>query len=167
MGKEDLQEELHALSTAYSTLEQMYNAVVEDNQTGREQVMSTSTGEDSSSLSNLQHGGEGTLEETVQQHQPSHEVVTLRQEIERLQQSGRAAEEWMSMAMQRMDDMNRENTLLKESHEKKLKELQSETNALLQQHQNEQQEMKNTEANSRTQLKMKEKDQKIKELEQA
>ena len=100
--KEGLEEDLTALSSAYHTLEEMYNA-------------KNDAGEASSESTSKQEGGEGTLETSIPKQDD--QIVALQSEIQQLQESGRAAEEWMAMAVQRMDQLQLENNALKQQNE--------------------------------------------------
>jgi len=108
--RDSLREELTALSQAYSDLEQDYRRSQQSGpQIGSSAEASggASTGEGSVQQ---QPQGEGS----GQQAAGSTEVATLRADNARLRQDAKAADEWMAMAVERMGDMDTQNTALQQ-----------------------------------------------------
>jgi chromosome segregation ATPase len=98
---ERAEQEMQALSQAYASLEEDYQR----NQNVSRLAVGAPTGEAS------QQEGEGSR----QQHATgSTEVATLRAENSRLRNDARAADEWMAMAVQRMNEMGSANQNLEQ-----------------------------------------------------
>lgn len=96
------EQEMRALSEAYASLEQVYQL----NQQSQNQGVGAPTGEAPSTPQQSQ--GEDSHQATP----GSTEVATLRAENARLQNDARAADDWMAMAVQRMNDMGAANAEL-------------------------------------------------------
>ena len=103
--------EMEALSNAYSSLEQEFHS-------SKNSSSSLPTGEVSG-----QEGAESTTTTT------SAELETLRSENAKLKADGRAADDWMAMAVQRMNDMGAQNAALQQQ----VASLQSSSTATIQQ----------------------------------
>ena len=92
--KEAIDDELAGLSSAYASLEQEYNAIRSSHATE-----STAGGESAA------EGGDDPI-------RAGHELAALRDENARLNNDVRAANDWMKMAVSRMEEMGKENESL-------------------------------------------------------
>jgi len=103
---ESIRGEIQSLSEAYTSLEQQF----------REQQIRNADG--ASPLKNSQQPGERQQEGSIQHPQNSGagvgstEMSTLRAENERLRNDAQAAEQWMTMAVEKMQTLNQQNTAL-------------------------------------------------------
>jgi chromosome segregation ATPase len=107
--RDRMEQELQGVSQAYASLEEDYQRQQHQQQPSNQATAGMPTGEPA------QHQPEG---EVSQQAPPSStgstEVSTLRAENNRLRTDARAADEWMSMAVQRMNDMGAQNGTLQQ-----------------------------------------------------
>lgn len=92
--KDAIVDELAGLSSAYASLEQEYNAI-------RSSHATESTA-----------GGESAAEGGDDPVRAGHDLATLRDENARLNSDVRAANDWMKMAVSRMEEMGKENESL-------------------------------------------------------
>jgi len=108
--RDTLRGDMEALSQAYSSLEEEYR---------RQQTAAAATGQDTGSTpAGEQAGSEHQQREGEESHQApsgSTEVATLRAENTRLRNDAQAADEWMAMAVERMNTMGTENTALQQN----------------------------------------------------
>ena len=108
--RDTLRGDMEALSQAYSSLEEEYR---------RQQTAAAATGQDTGSTpAGEQAGSEHQQREGEESHQApsgSTEVATLRAENTRLRNDAQAADEWMAMAVERMNTMGTDNTALQQN----------------------------------------------------
>jgi chromosome segregation protein len=102
--RDDLRGELEGLTSAYATLEQEYNR--RDGAATQGAAPSAPTGEHPAQ----QHEGEGSQ----QDESTGAELATLRAENARLRSDAQAADDWMAMAVQRMNDIGGQNQTLQQ-----------------------------------------------------
>ena len=115
--KENLSEEMAGLSAAYNSLEQEYRSN-RYNSSGEEVREMTAGGETA-----IEGGGLTPVEDSAR---VNHEIQVLQGENARLREDVRAANEWMAMAVNKMDEMGREN----ESLNAALQQAQNQTTVL-------------------------------------
>lgn len=105
--KENLSEEMAGLSAAYNSLEQEYRSNRYNDSAGEEVREMTAGGETA-----IEGGGLTSAEDSAR---VNHEIQVLQDENARLREDVRAANEWMAMAVNKMDEMGRENESLNTS----------------------------------------------------
>jgi len=106
--RDDLRGELQGLTSAYATLEQEYNRREGPSMQGA--AASAPTGETSDARPGQQPEGEVSHQE----QSSSPELATLRAENARLRSDAQAADDWMAMAVQRMNDIGGQNQALQQ-----------------------------------------------------
>ena len=106
--RDRMEQELQALSQAYSSLEQEYQS-----SQAASGVMPGTAGAPTSE-EREQRQPQGEVSQQAPAGAGSTELSTLRSENQRLQTDARAADEWMSMAVQRMNEMGSTNTSLQQ-----------------------------------------------------
>ena len=121
--KETLSEEMAGLSAAYNSLEQEYrsNSFNSANEV-REMTAGGETAVEGGGSTSAP-GGEAAAENPGR---TNHQLQALQEENARLREDVRAANEWMSMAVSKMDEMGRENETLSTA----LKDAQNQTTVL-------------------------------------
>ena len=123
---ETLAEEMSGLSAAYNTLEERYHRssssgegdVNSNNESSRTEMTAggETAAEDGGARNHSSAGGEGAAEDSGRSSSnTSYEIQSLRDENSQLREDVRAANEWMSMAVSKMDEMGRENETLSSS----------------------------------------------------
>eukprot|EP00804_Cyclotella_cryptica_P007810 CCRYP_001400-RA/>CCRYP_001400-RA protein AED:0.01 eAED:0.01 QI:249/1/1/1/1/1/3/1581/2188 len=111
---ENLSEEMAGLSAAYTSLEEEYRSISCTNSTGgvKETTAGGASSMEDEGLSSVP-GGEAAAEDPGRSHSTLiHELQMLQEENTRLREDVRAANEWMAMAVSKMDEMGRENESL-------------------------------------------------------
>ncbi|KAL7520438.1 hypothetical protein ACHAWX_005165 [Stephanocyclus meneghinianus] len=111
---ENLSEEMAGLSAAYTSLEQEYRSISSSNSVGgaRETIATGASSMEDEGLPSVP-GGEAAVEDPGRPHSAViHEFQVLQEENARLREDVQAANEWMAMAVSKMDEMGRENESL-------------------------------------------------------
>lgn len=133
--RERMEQELAALSQAYASLEEDYR----HRQTGTStSEAGAPTGQESQQQAQHQQQGEASQQQASSAG--STEVATLRAENARLRNDARAADEWMSMAVQRMNEMGSHSGNLEQqavSLQQQIQELQTQSQTSQQQQERE------------------------------
>jgi chromosome segregation ATPase len=114
--RDTLRDDMTALSEAYTNLETEYRRQLAATITAATDVPSASTDDNvlQIQIDNIQESGAQLETQAVSPNVGSTEVSTLRAENERMRQEAQAADEWMSMAVERMQTMTNETSSLQE-----------------------------------------------------
>ncbi|KAL3822778.1 hypothetical protein ACHAXA_005943 [Cyclostephanos tholiformis] len=133
-----LREEMAGLSSAYNMLEVQYHQTNSGNNLKITPTEMTASGEDAAEDGGAKNHSPGEAAAEIFGRSNSVEVKFLQDENARLREEGRVANEWMSMAVSKMEEMCSENESLAQSLDKALANLASigsnETDSLSIQH---------------------------------
>jgi chromosome segregation ATPase len=125
LDNETLREEMAGLSSAYNILELQYNQTNSGNNSTVASTEMTASGEDAAEDGGARNYSSGEAAAEIFGRSNSDEVQFLRDENVRLREEGKAANEWMSMAVSKMEEMSGENESLAQSLDKALANLAS------------------------------------------
>ena len=109
LDHESMSEEMEGLGSAYNALEQKYHHInISDNSTSAPTEM-TAGGEPAAEEKGVRDHYSGEAASEDQRQNNNHDFQSLQDENVHLREESRAANEWMSMAVKKMEEMNGEN----------------------------------------------------------